>query len=217
MHVCMHINIYKPKVRSIYLEILPAIIYSGEAVPAYIHINEYINYSQLKQTGWEQTHRQIEINVFWGRIQRIWTGSNWAPAKISKHLLKFPAEPTMFELRLLFEPRKFFKFVLRAENSWIMDIEINAWSRSVVNLQINLIFSRIRSRGILRSTNNRTEILKSKIKRLSVFCEQFNSDKKSRDRGFGYPPQKFPAQRIFELDLYVGRNFNRWKKSYLRI
>ena len=33
------------------------------------------------------------------------TGSNLAPAQISKLLLKFPAEPTMFKPRLLFEPR----------------------------------------------------------------------------------------------------------------
>ena len=28
------------------------------------------------------------------------TGSNWAPAQISKHLLNVPAEPTMLEPRL---------------------------------------------------------------------------------------------------------------------
>ena len=48
---------------------------------------------------------------------------------------------------------------LGAGNFWIVDIEINAWSRSFVNLQINSICIRYPMKSVVCGKNNQSEAM----------------------------------------------------------
>ena len=68
-----------------------------------------------------------------------------------------------------------------------VDIKINAWSRSSVNQQINLI------QWILQSNNERTvKVGIFKIKRSGRFSVKFTVNIELSDRYNRYPAQKFP-------------------------
>ena len=52
-------------------------------------LNQKIHWGSIKITSSEAQFNKVDP-----RRWPLKTGSNWAPAQISKHLLKFPVEPT---------------------------------------------------------------------------------------------------------------------------